>query len=76
MITLTLLYGPPGCGKTKCTIYIYGMGLPLVTMIRLDGMISSLLGEYSKNIRKIFDFASRQGVSYFQMNLMSLKNKR
>ena len=34
-------------------------GLPLVTA-RLDGMISSLLGSTAKNIRKIFDFASRQ----------------
>ena len=34
-------------------------GLPLVTA-RLDGMISSLLGSTAKNIRKIFDYASRQ----------------
>lgn len=55
-----LLYGPPGCGKTSMAQYIsMETELPLVTA-RLDGMISSLLGSTAKNIRKIFDFASRQ----------------
>ena len=55
-----LLYGPPGCGKTTVAKYISSkIGLPLVTA-RLDGLISSLLGSTAKNIRKIFDFASKQ----------------
>ena len=55
-----LLYGPPGCGKTTVAKYISSKtGIPLITA-RLDGLISSLLGSTAKNIRKIFDFASKQ----------------
>src|SRR3712207_5844920 len=49
-------------GVQTCALPIYismETGLPLITA-RLDGMISSLLGSTAKNIRKIFDFASRQ----------------
>lgn len=55
-----LLYGPPGCGKTTVAQYISAItGLPLVTA-RLDGLISSLLGSTAKNIRKIFEYASKR----------------
>jgi AAA+ superfamily predicted ATPase len=52
-----LLYGAPGVGKTTIAKYIsLQTGLPLVTA-RLDAVISSLLGNTSKNIRKIFEYA-------------------
>jgi SpoVK/Ycf46/Vps4 family AAA+-type ATPase len=52
-----LLYGMPGVGKTKIAQYISEKtGLPLV-VARLDGIVSSLLGNTAKNVRKIFDFA-------------------
>lgn len=55
-----LLYGPPGCGKTTLAHYIaQQMNLPLV-IVRLDSLVSSLLGSTAKNIRKVFEFASRQ----------------
>lgn len=55
-----LLYGPPGCGKTSIAkLVALETSLPLVTA-RLDGLVSSLLGSTAKNIRKIFDFASKQ----------------
>ena len=55
-----LLYGPPGCGKTTLAYYIsQELKLPLV-VARLDSIISSLLGNTSKNIRRIFEFSSHQ----------------
>jgi len=52
-----LLYGIPGVGETTIAKYIsLKTGLPLVTA-RLDAVISSLLGNTSKNIRKIFEYA-------------------
>lgn len=55
-----LLYGPPGCGKTSIAFYLAEkLGLPLVTA-RLDTLISSLLGNTAKNLRRIFDYAQRQ----------------
>lgn len=54
-----LLYGPPGCGKTSLVKYIsYKTDLPLVTA-RFDSLLSSLLGNTAKNIRKVFEYASK-----------------
>jgi SpoVK/Ycf46/Vps4 family AAA+-type ATPase len=54
-----LLYGPPGCGKSRLARDIaLELGLPLY-VARLDGLISSFLGSTSKNIRALFEFASR-----------------
>ena len=53
-----LLYGSPGCGKNTIAEYISSTtNLPLVTS-RLDGLVSSLLGNTSKNIRKIFEYTT------------------
>lgn len=54
-----LLYGPPGCGKTKCAYLIAKqLKLPLV-LARLDSLISSYLGTTAKNIRMLFEFAQK-----------------
>jgi MoxR-like ATPase len=54
-----LLYGPPGCGKTKCAYLIAKkLNLPLV-IARLDSVISSYLGTTAKNIRTLFEFAQK-----------------
>jgi AAA+ superfamily predicted ATPase len=54
-----LLYGPPGCGKTKCAYLIAKeLQLPLV-VARLDSLISSYLGTTAKNIRTLFEFAQK-----------------
>jgi len=55
-----LLYGNPGCGKTTVAKYISEQtGLPLV-IARFDAIVSSLLGNTAKNIRKIFEFADNK----------------
>jgi SpoVK/Ycf46/Vps4 family AAA+-type ATPase len=60
MSNTLLLYGKPGCGKTTVAKYISERtGLPLV-VARFDAIVSSLLGNTAKNIRKIFDFADNK----------------
>ncbi|WP_084423577.1 AAA family ATPase [Rhodococcoides kyotonense] len=53
-----LLYGPPGTGKTSLANHIaHTLKLPLVVS-RSDSLVSSLLGQTSRNIRNIFEYAS------------------
>ena len=52
-----LFCGPPGCGKTATAEAIAcEMGLPLL-YVRFDSVVSSLLGETSANLRRVFDYA-------------------
>lgn len=54
-----LLYGPPGCGKTELASFIAKeIGIPIV-IARLDTIVSSYLGSTSKNIRMLFEYASK-----------------
>ena len=53
-----LIYGPPGTGKTSIAGQIArDLDLPLV-LSRSDALMSSLLGQTSRNIRNIFDFVA------------------
>ena len=55
-----LLYGPPGCGKTETARYIAArLQLPLLT-VRCDTLVSSLLGQTSRNLRRVFDHAENR----------------
>ncbi|MDD0974266.1 AAA family ATPase [Pseudomonas fontis] len=60
-----LLSGPPGTGKSLVAGHIAAqLNRPLYT-VRLDSVISSLLGDTAKNIRQIFDFIpKRNGVLF------------
>lgn len=52
-----LLYGPPGCGKTSIAAALASeLNRPLVT-VRVEGVVSSYLGETATNLRKVIDFA-------------------
>ena len=54
-----LVYGPPGTGKSRLARYLAKeLGLNLY-IARLDGLISSYLGSTAKNIRAVFEFASK-----------------
>ena len=51
-----LFCGPPGCGKTlTAEVIATELGRPL-SLIRLDSVVSSYLGETASNLRKVFDF--------------------
>lgn len=53
-----LFCGPPGCGKTlTAEVLASELGLPLA-IIRIDSVVSSLLGETAANLRQVFDFIS------------------
>jgi SpoVK/Ycf46/Vps4 family AAA+-type ATPase len=51
-----LFVGPPGCGKTRTAEAIaHDLGLPLV-QVNLASVVSSFLGETSRNLQAIFAF--------------------
>lgn len=51
-----LLYGPPGTGKSLLAAHVASSLQRPIYIARIDSLISSRLGETSKNIRGIFDF--------------------
>lgn len=54
-----LFCGPPGCGKTLCAEVLAGeLKLPLL-VARLDGIITTYLGETASNLRKVFETISQ-----------------
>jgi len=51
-----IMHGPPGTGKTQTARWIAAqLELPLLT-VRCDTLISSLLGQTSRNLRRVFDY--------------------
>lgn len=55
-----LIYGLPGTGKTMSAHWIASeLQLPLLT-VRCDTLISSLLGQTSKNLRRVFEYVEQR----------------
>jgi AAA+ superfamily predicted ATPase len=55
-----LLHGPSGCGKTLASYVIAGELNKLMVVVNLGAIVSSKLGETSKNLAKIFRKASME----------------
>ncbi len=71
-----MMYGPPGCGKTELSHYIGAeLGLPVLTA-RADALVSSFLGNTSKNLRVLFEHAKARPCVLFLDELDSLGKLR
>lgn len=60
-----LLHGPPGCGKTLASYVIAGELNKMMYVINLGAIVSSKLGETSKNLAKIFKRAAAEDCVIF-----------
>ncbi|MDN4547172.1 anti-phage ATPase IteA [Pseudomonas sp. C32] len=55
-----LTYGLPGTGKTKLARAVAAdLGMPLLT-VRCDTLVSSLLGQTSRNLRRVFEYSQQR----------------
>ena len=71
-----LLCGPPGCGKTM-TAYAIAHELQIpVAYVRLDGLVSSYLGQTSTNLRKVFDAVRDKHIILFLDEFDAIAKKR
>lgn len=55
-----LLHGPSGCGKTLASYVIAGELNKLMIVVNLGSLVSSRLGETSKNLAKLFRSAAAE----------------
>ncbi|MHA3789252.1 AAA family ATPase [Flavobacterium hauense] len=60
-----LLHGPSGCGKTLASYVIAGELDKMMIVVNLGAIVSSKLGETSKNLAKIFRKASTEDCIIF-----------
>lgn len=60
-----LLYGPSGCGKTLASYVIAGELDKMMVVVNLGAIVSSKLGETSKNLAKVFRKAASEDCIIF-----------
>jgi MoxR-like ATPase len=60
-----MLSGPPGTGKSLLAGHIAAQLNRPLYVVRLDSLISSLLGDTAKNVRAIFDFIPTKNAVLF-----------
>lgn len=71
-----LIYGPPGTGKTQTARWLTAqLAVPLLT-VRCDTLVSSLLGQTSRNLRRVFDCAQQQPCVLFLDEFDALASAR
>lgn len=71
-----LLHGPSGCGKTLASYVIAGELKKMMIVVNLGAIVSSKLGETSKNLSKIFKKASLENCIIFLDEFDSLGKVR
>lgn len=71
-----LLFGPPGCGKTMVANAIAHELHLDIAYVRLDGLVSSYLGQTGSNIRKIFDYVRNKRIVLFLDEFDAIAKKR
>ena len=60
-----LMHGLPGTGKTQLARWVAAqLGLQLLT-VRCDTLVSSLLGQTSRNLRRVFEYAQQRACVLF-----------
>lgn len=60
-----LLHGPSGCGKTLASYVVAGELEKIMIVVNLGAIVSSKLGETSKNLSKIFRSAAAENCIIF-----------
>lgn len=71
-----LLSGPPGTGKTFIAAHLAAKLNMRFNVVRLDSVVSSLLGETAKNIRAIFEHTSSSGRFLFIDEIDAVAKRR
>lgn len=71
-----MLAGPPGTGKTLLAGHIAAQLGKKLYVVRLDSLISSLLGDTAKNIRSLFDFVAGKNAVLFLDELDAIAKMR